>query len=568
MSLPIFGEILILVTAAFFGGFLARTAKLPPVVGYIASGVLFGLLGSRIFPSYSALLDLSQIGVALLLFTLGFEISLESLKRINSRIFLVGILQVVGTALVFFPLLLLFKFNPQTSFLFSLLFSFSSTAVVVKLLEERGLLNDFPGNHIFIFLLIQDLFVIPLIFFLPVLFAKTAISLITIWIFLVSLARITAIFFLIFLIGKFFVPKLMSILFRYPSHELNILATIFVSAGSIGILTNIGIPLSIASFLAGIVISEEGKNIAPLTEIRPLRDIFLVLFFVTTGMLINSSYVISHITSVVFLTITLLLLKFGVMYVILRFSGYLPSSSVFIASYLANIGEFAAVLGQVSFLSGFISKGSYNILLSSFVFSLILVPFSVKYLRVVGEKLSRFPFLGWFLGETSSLTQQLAGVKKVQDHVVICGHGRVGSKITHLLDLVGIEYAVVDFNRKVISHLVARRKHALYGDPTDPEVLRGAGIEAAKVLVVAVPDTISQKKIVKTALSFNKKLVILCRSHFEEDRYELLNMGVNSIVIPEFEAGLRIGVEVLRVFGIQDEAMQGAARKLRKEFFM
>lgn len=566
MSLPILNEILILIIAAFVGGFLARSIKLPPVVGYIASGIFFGLLGGKIFPSYSALLDLSQIGISLLLFTLGFEISLEHLRHIKSKVFFIGMFQVCITSLVFFLLLLFAQFDVKTSLLFSILLSFSSTAVVVKLLEERGLLNDFPGNNIFIFLLVQDLFIIPVIFLAPVIFSKTDISLLVVSSLILSLLKAFLIFMIIFWVSKFLLPKFMNILFRYPSHELNILATIFITALCIGVLIQVGVPLAIASFLAGVVISEEGKNIAPLSEIRPFRDIFLVLFFVTVGMLIDSSYVFSHLPQIVSLTILIIALKFFIIYIVLRFSGYLSSSSAFISSYLANIGEFAPVIAQVSFISGHVSKESYNVLLSSFVLSLVLIPFSVRYLRVLGRGFSTFKFFPDF-GESIILGEE-SHIKTLKNHVVICGHGRVGSKIRAMLDLAGVEYCVADFNRRVITDLVGKGKRAVYGDPTDLEVLVGAGTKYAKVLVVAVPDTLSQKKIIKGALSLNPKLIIVARSHIEEDRYDLINMGVNSIVIPELEAGLRIGVEVLRVFGTDEDTITNAVRRLRKDLLL
>ncbi|EKD85956.1 MAG: hypothetical protein ACD_37C00559G0002, partial [uncultured bacterium] len=169
-------ELILIVIAAFLGGFIARSLKLPPVLGYIVSGIIFGAIGKDFFDSYDSLLALSQIGISLFLFTLGFEISLDTLKKLNKRIFLIGILQILILSAIALPLLLMFGLELRFSILLSILFSFSSTAVIVKVLEEKGLISDFPGNNVFVFLLIQDILVVPLIFFLPVLFSETAIS--------------------------------------------------------------------------------------------------------------------------------------------------------------------------------------------------------------------------------------------------------------------------------------------------------------------------------------------------------------------------------------------------------
>ena len=158
----------------------------------------------------------------------------------------------------------------------AILFSFSSTAVVVKILEEKGLLNDFPGNNVFILLLIQDIFVIPVIFLLPVLFSKEGFTPVGVSAFALAVARPLVIFALIFIFCKLFLSKILRFVFKYPSHELTILATIFTAAVSIWVFTSVGLPSSIAAFLAGVLTSEQGKNLAPLSEIRPFRDLFLV----------------------------------------------------------------------------------------------------------------------------------------------------------------------------------------------------------------------------------------------------------------------------------------------------
>lgn len=564
MPLSLFNEIILLIIAAFIGGYAARSLSFPPVLGYLASGIFFGTIGAHLFPSYSSLVQLSQVGVALLLFTLGFEISFDSLKKINKRVILAGILQIFTTALFFIPLFLLFGMDFRISILFSALFSFSSTAVIVKILEEKGLLQDFPGNNVFIFLLIQDLFVVPVIFFLPLLFSKGPIVFSDLVLFLFSIIKTLAIFILIYFISKFLLPKITNFLFRYPSHELNILATIFIAFLSISLLSSIGLPQTIAAFLAGILISEEGKNLGPLSEIRPLRDILLVLFFVMTGMLINFPYVLMHLPQILALSILVLIIKFSLIYLLLRVLGYIPSSAIFISSYLANIGEFAAVIGQFSFTSSYMSRENYNILLSIFIFSLVLVPFSLRFFKVYGDRLAKFKIIKKILGEPAVAFNNFPD-KAIENHVVICGHGRVGSQIRSLLDLTGIPYVIIDFNKNIISELTSKNKLVIYGDPTDDQVLRGAFIDKAKVLVLAVPDKLSQKKIIKAALTINPKISILCRTHQEEDRYELLNAGANSIVIPEFEAGLKIGAEVLEKFDIPSDSITFLIRRLRKD---
>ncbi|OGH17012.1 MAG: hypothetical protein A3C30_02050 [Candidatus Levybacteria bacterium RIFCSPHIGHO2_02_FULL_40_18] len=554
-------EIILITVAAFIGGFLARTIKFPPVLGYIASGIVFGIIGKNIFQSYESLVALSEIGISLFLFTLGFEISLDKLKAINRKIFLIGIAQILLIAAFLLPIFFIFNLDLKVSILFSILASFSSTAVVVKILEEKGLLNDFPGNNVFILLLIQDLFVVPVIFLLPVIFSDAGISGMSIVAFIISAVKTMGIFIGLLIASRFLLSRFLNFLFRYPSGELTILATIFTAATAIYLFSSVGLPQTIAAFLAGVLISEQGKNLAPLTELRPFRDLFLVLFFVLTGMLLNFGFFIDNFFLIVAILAVIIIIKFMIIYTSLRVSRFSPTSSVFISSHLANIGEFSVVIAQIAFVSGFLATKDYNLILSFFILSLISIPVWTNYARGIAEKIARTGILARILPN-----EDLEPVSpyKFSNHVVICGHGRVGREVRALLDLSNIPYVVVDFNRKVINDLLTAGKYAIYGDPTDREILEATFIKDARVLVIAVPDGFSQKQIVNTALKFNPSIIIVCRTHVEDDRYDLINMGVNTIVVPELEAGLRIGHEVLSLFNIQGEDIDAHIRRLRR----
>ena len=560
-------EILFIIIAAFIGGFLARSLSLPPILGYLFSGIVFGIVGKNLLHSYDSLLILAEIGVPLLLFTLGFEISYDTIKKINKKIFVVGLIQILITTLALFPIFILFNFDIKISFLFSVLFSFSSTAVVVKILEEKGMLNDFPGSHVFIFLIIQDIFVVPVIFLIPLLFSGNTFGVEQLGGFLLSALKPLAIFVAIFIFSKYFLSKLLNVLYRYPSHELNILATVFIATVSITLFQYVGLPQAIAAFLAGALISEQGKNLAPLSEIRPIRDILLVLFFVLTGMLLDVNFLFNNILTIVAITLVVLVIKFLAIYFAMRNSGYISTPAVFVSSHLSNIGEFAIVIGQLAFLEKLISNPSYYTLLSVFILSLIITPFWIKYTPWVGKVLGRSSLLKKIFGEDQNVFGEITG-EKLENHVVICGHGRVGKEIRVLLDFADIPYIVIDFNRKVASDLAAQHKKAIYGDPTDYEILRTANIEKAKALIVTVPDGAAQMKIIKSALSLNPQILILVRTNKEDSKYDLVNLGVNTIVIPELEAGVRIGRETLQLFGMSEDQISSLVKRLRREHFL
>ncbi len=553
-------ELILIITAAFLGGFFARTLNLPPLLGYITSGIIFGAIGRSAIESYSSLFALSQLGISLLLFTLGFEIKIDMILKLSSKVLFIGILQVIITSVISFFIFSIFGFAFNVSVFFGIVTAFSSTAVIVKLLEEKGLLTDFPGNNVFILLIIQDLFVVPAIFLLPILFSKSSIETNLIWIFLTICLKAFIVFIGIYFASKIFLSKFLNLIFRYPIHELTILATIFISAVSIGALVSLGIPETIAAFLAGVIVSEQGKNLAPLSEIRPIRDVFLVLFFVMVGMFLDLSFLAQNLPLILILAFVVLSEKFIIIFLLLKIARFIGSANIFIASHLTNIGEFSIIIGQIAFVNHYIDKSSYNLLLSIFIISLLSIPIWTSNAYNLGS-LGNLPFLKSIKKERNVT---LGDDEKFSDHVVICGHGRVGKEVRKLLDYGNIPYIVIDFDRNIINDLLAKNKRALYADPTDYETLESANIAQAKVLVVAVPDDISQKRIIKAAISLNPKIRIICRSHLIDDKKKLFSLGADSVIIPEFEAGVRIGREVLNVFGFDDDRVVEFVAKSRR----
>lgn len=562
MHSSLVNEILLVVLAAFVGGYIARTLKLSPVVGYIVGGVVFGFFGKQFLPSFENILHLSEFGVALFLFTLGFEISLDALKKVNRKVLTAALLQMLITPIVLFGVLQLFRLDLMTAIFFSLVFSFSSMAVIGKLLEEKGQLANFPGNAVFLMLLFKDALVIPTVFILPFILSKgNGIESDTSTI-LLGVGKSLAIFVLIFFFAKYFLSTVLRLIFRYPSQELTLLATIFIATISIGLLTWAGLPIAIAAFFAGLILSQHGSNLEPAAAIRPFKDILLALFFVVTGMLIDPRFVVEEFPLIISLTGLVLFTKIIVSSIILRFLKFTPISNVFITSHLANVGEFAAIIAQIAFIQNFIEGSTYELILSVFVISLLLIPLLLKIASYMFDKSKRMSFFKYLFG--NAYTFRNVQFEGVENHIVICGHGRVGREVRKILDMGEVPYVVVDFNKKAVDELLRDSKNALYGDPSDDEVLKSAGIEKARILVVAIPEGFTQKVLIKNALKLNPKIVVLCRSHKDDDKYELVNLGVNTIVMPEFEAGLRIGRKVLELLGVKEKDADDMLSRIRK----
>ncbi len=566
-------ELTTILFGALLGGVIAFRIRQPVVLGYIFAGLFLGTL----FPNFlngpskgSAITTLAEIGVALLLFTLGLEFSLSRLKKVGKPAILGASLQIILVLLSFsliLPVLLGINFK-QALFLGGIA-SLSSTAVVAKLLNDSASIDSLQGDLMMAWLIVQDLAVVPLILILPVVTSYQSFDFLDLFL---GILKSAIALYLIFLFGKKTVPYIFRKLALFNSREL-LLVSAFVFCILLATLAEfLGLSFAIGAFIGGILISTSAVNHEVFTEIRPLRDLFSSMFFVSLGFLISIPTFIASLWPAILITFLVLTFKLLIILGLTLFFKY-HSKIAFVTSFgLFQIGEFGFILAKIGLDSGSITLPLYQAIVSSSIITLVLTPFLFKsspkiYKYFRNFVRNKYPPLYRFIFKVLDSDSKMPKPRKyvANNHIILIGYGRVGRYLAKLLSLAGIEYVVIDLHYKAVNNLRKKGIHSVYGDAVNPDVLLLAGIKTAKGVIIATPDVITNELIINTIRRINPSTRIIGRAHKEEDIARLYIRGVKEVIEPEFEASLQIGKRILEYFGKNPKEVYKYIQKTREE---
>lgn len=570
-SLSLITTFLLLLSAALGGGAIAVRLKLPSIVGYIAGGILVGNIFSGGF-DHRLLSMIAEAGVTLLLFTLGVEFSFHRLKRILHAISWPAIAQMVITLLVVLLSLIALKISFIPALFLSSAAALSSTAIVVKLLSERGELDSVPGELATGWLVIQDLAVVPILILLSAVSGASGHEgtvMAVMGAVLLAMIKAGILVTVVLYLGSRGVPALLNTVAGFRNREFFLLTTIGI-VFFVGLLTYaVGLSVSLGAFIAGLLVAETSQNHAVFAEIRPLRDLFAVVFFVSLGMALPVSALLSSLPAILVMTLAVVLIKGGSIYTLLRFLGYHRKTAFLVGIYLTQVSEFGFVIAGTGVSLGALNESQSSLLVAvTFITILISSPMISRGHEVyyfVRSLTRRFPKLFRDKTEEAALGGNADNGYPIRDHVVICGYGRVGRYIGRALQMSSIPFLVVDYNQHTLAGLRGAGIQTVYGDPADKDVLDFAQVDYAKSIVIAIPDRHTQEMVIGNALSLNRRIKIICRTHHEEDQRHLKSLGVQTIVQPEFEAALFIVSKLLSDFNIPESEMAGKMSRLKIE---
>lgn len=542
---------LFLVTlAAVFGGLIAKVLKLPSLVGYILAGIIFGvLLPSRV----KDISSLAEVGTILLLFSIGIELSFNSLSRYLKIAVFGALIQVVLVSLFCLMFLSLFGMSMITAIILSVGFSASSTAVMVKILSDKGEIDTIHGQILLGWLLVQDLLVIPVMIIMPIFMENNGNWYMSIGF---SFLKALLVIFVTIVLGKLIIPFLIHKVTDANSRELLLLSSFALALGTAGITSFFGISPALGAFLAGVVISESQEHHAIFAETRPLRDLFMALFFVTLGFLANPTVIFTNLVLILVISVFIILLKVVVVFLLSVIIGYRGKTAIAVSFGLAQVGEFAFVIFSTALTLKLISQSDISIGIGVTLLTLVVAP--ILYGMVV-------PF--WrkvkFINIFKSIEKNVTPVELYQNHIIICGYGRVGKWVGRALTDYKIPFVVVEYNQKIVQDLKTQGTPVVYGDPTEPEVLEAVSIRSARAIVIAIPDRIAQETLITYTQSVAPNVKIISRAHLDTDWDKLKILQVDKIVQPEFEASVEIVRSILRGIGKSSEEISNSVKSLR-----
>jgi CPA2 family monovalent cation:H+ antiporter-2 len=571
-------DLAIAMGAALAGGFLAHLLRQPVILGYLLAGIVIGPYTPGLVGDVERVQTMANLGVTLLMFALGVEFSLETLRRVGRVAIYGGALQMALTIGFGILLGLVLGYSFRSSVFLGGIVAISSSILILKMLLARGELESINGRVALAIGIVQDLSMIVLIIILPAWsggFAPETLM-------DAGRAVLIGVGFLVlaYVLGIHLVPPILARVAGAGSRELFLLTIVAIAVGTAMLGEEVGISFALAAFVAGLIVSESEFSTQVIDEIIPLRDIFATLFFVSIGMLINPGFVFAHLSEVMVLVVAILVGKLLIIAFIVKLFGYRWSNALRVGLLMAQIGEFSFVLAGIGVERGVIEDSLYNLVLAGALVSLVVSPILVNnadaLARALGRVLGRFGGLvprsmqgRRLFAERPTPVEQTDSelIETIKRHVIVCGFGRVGQEIARALQRRGFACVVIDYNLGRVEEGRRQGYLCLQGDSTEPEMLDLAGLDRAKMLVITLPDLPSAAQAVRTARALNPKVTILARVHDARAIPHLKAAGADEVIQPEFEAGMEMVRQALRSYGVSSMETQALTGSRRTEHY-
>ncbi|HBK24404.1 MAG TPA: sodium:calcium exchanger, partial [Planktothrix sp. UBA10369] len=506
---------------------------------------------------------LAQFGVAFLLFALGVEFSFAELKKVQGISLGGGGLQIVFTILITALAMGIFGWDtsPIQGIFLGAILSLSSTAVVLKCLMERNEMASPQGQVMLGILVVQDLALGLMLAVLPalnqpeggVIFEAVGRSLLLIGLF--ALGAVIA--------GIWVIPKLLQFLAKTESKELFLLGVVALCLGIALLTEHLGFSIEMGAFVAGLMISEVEYADQTLTYVEPIRDIFAALFFVAVGMLIDPIFLWEHLEIIIGLMLLIIAGKTLIIIPIVKLFGYSWRTSIITGLGLAQIGEFSFVLASAGQGLGLVSRQVYLLIVGTTALTLMITPFILQF----APKLLDWIEEKWDLSNLLENSQKITNIAEdlpQQNHIIVCGYGRVGRNLVKLLQAHNYAVVVIDQSEQTVQELRNNQIPYLYGNAASLHVLEAAGVDRAASMAIALPDPMSTRLCLKRSLEFSPNLDVIVIADRDKDIELLYQLGAKEVVQPEFEASLELSNHVLTKMGLGGDKIQQEMQKIRQ----
>lgn len=514
---------------------------LPAVLGYLAAGAVIGPHGMGLVANTTDVEVLSEVGVILLLYAIGLEFSLSSLAR-SKRLFLVGgSLQMVFSGVAAAAFLRACGLPVREALFAGGLAALSSTAIVLKILQDADRIAAPDGRAAVAVLIFQDLAAVPMMLAAPLFSASggNASAL------LFPLAKSAAALAPVALAAFFLAPALLDRVARTRSRELFILVVVSLGLAVAGLTSALGLSLALGAFLAGLVVSESKFRHQALGLVVPFRDVFASFFFVSVGMLFDTRAFLASAGTILLLTALLLVMKAATTALALRLAGTHPRPAALAGVALAQVGEFSLILAALGAKVGALSPASRQTFLAVAVLSMVASPVLIALAPRLLAPRRRAD------GEAPPApadAEAARGKCDLRDHLVIVGYGLCGRSVARAARHVGIPYRVIEMNSETVRRERITEPEMIFGDASDETVLHHAGVERARALVVAISDNAAVRPAIVAARRLNERLRILARTRFHLDRGLLRDLGADEVISEEFETSIEIFARVLSAY--------------------
>jgi monovalent cation:H+ antiporter-2, CPA2 family len=542
MEIPLLSDIVIILGLAVVVILFFQRFKLPTIIGFLATGVIAGPHGLSLINNTHDIEILAEIGVILLLFIIGMEFSLRSLSLIKRTVLLGGFTQVLVTIGLVTGVMILLQFNYAEAVFMGFLIALSSTAIVLKLLQEKGEINSPHGKTVLGILIFQDIIVVPMMLLTPLMAGgqqNVGYEL------LKMLLKGGFVILFVLVSARYLVPKLLYAVARTKSNELFILCVVGICFAVAWMTSSLGLSLALGAFMAGLIISESEYSHQATSNILPFREIFTSFFFVSIGMLLDFNFLIQNLFIVLILSVLAFFLKGMVATLAARILKYPLRTSLLVGLSIFQVGEFAFILSKSGIDAGILTQETYQYFLSVSLLTMGATPFVMQYYYRIATSISRY--FNSAYDEKNELAQSDAALLSpdLEDHVVIIGYGINGRNVAKAAKHANIPYTIIEMNPVTVKKESLAGESILYGDAVHGTILSHVNVHKARVVVIAISDPVATKMIVSSVREFSDKVHIIVRTRFVQEMEENYRSGADEVIPEEFETSIEIFTRVL-----------------------
>ncbi len=556
----IFGLLLIsvLMVAAF------RRIHLPPILGYIMVGIVMGPHALGFIANEANIHFLAEFGIVFMLFAIGLEFSIPQFLTMRRTMLGLGSLQVIISMSVFGFIAYLLGVSWQVALLAGGALAMSSTAVVLKQLNEQAEMQSRHGRNAFGILLFQDLAAIPFLIIIPVLGANLggdthsdgmASELIG-----AMIKGVLAVAILL-IIGRTLLRPLFHEVARAKSNELFTLTVLLVAIAAAALTNSLGLSMALGAFIAGMMLAETEFRHQIESDIRPFQDVLLGLFFVTIGILIDLNMVWQHLSLVLTLTFSLILIKALIVGFLEYGFGNNGGVALRTALVLAHGGEFGFALLSLMFNQKLLPELEGQVLLAAAIFSMMLSPILIKYNGKITKKVLANTYNQDRQAQETVIASETVSL---DEHAVICGFGRVGQTLARFLKKADIPYIALDMDITRITEAKRAGEPVYYGDSSRKEILEAAGIHRAELVVLCISDLHSSLKTLHRVRELRRDVRVMVRTRDEGHLSQLMDAGATEVIPDTFEASIMLSSQVLLLMGRLPAEVLREVRKVRQ----
>jgi CPA2 family monovalent cation:H+ antiporter-2 len=563
MHASIFQDLLVLLGFSVIVVFILQRLKLPSILGFLLTGVLIGPYGLSLVKGVHQVETISEIGVILLLFVIGMELSIKQLASIRKTVFIGGFIQVGLTVVATTLIYKLLGRSWGESVFVGFLFSLSSTAIVLKILQDRNEISAPHGRNALGILIFQDIIVVPMMLVTPILAGQSTNLVVAISELLIKSVLVVIV---TYISAKYIVPRFLYLIAKTNSKELFLLATITLCFAVAYITSSAGLSLALGAFIAGLIISESDYSHQATGTILPFRELFTSFFFISVGMLLDLSFFIKNAPIILLLVLGVLILKTAIAAIATATLKY-PPRTVFLTGFaLFQIGEFSFILSKVGIEYKLLPPEVNQYFLSVSILTMLITPFVIMYSEKITALMisSRMQNKWGILGVQSQKKEQ-GKKQELDDHLVIIGYGINGTNVAKAAQYAKIPYVILELDAEIVAREKKKGEHIIYGDAIHAHILESVHLNKARVVVIAISDPQATKAIISNIRDISQSVYIIVRTRYVKEIAPLTALGADEVIPEEFETSIEIFSHVLHNYLIPMDEIENFIDTIRAD---